>query len=92
MSTESDAARGALRSWRRRRDAIASERDPLVIAALKSGLTKEEVHVLTGLGRTTIARIAVILSFMRSAALRSMNVLSPNFSISDPCFSMIAER
>ena len=48
-----------MRSWRRRRDAIASERDPLVIAALKSGLTKEEVHVLTGLGRTTIDRIAV---------------------------------
>jgi hypothetical protein len=59
MSTESDAARGTLRSWRRRRDAVASERDPLVIAALKSGLTKEEVHVLTGLGRTTIDRIAV---------------------------------
>ena len=58
MSTDkADAARTALRSWRRRRDAVDTERDPLVIAALDAGLIKEEVHVITGLGRTTIDRI-----------------------------------
>jgi hypothetical protein len=53
-----DEARGALRSWRRRKQSLDRERDPLVTTALAAGLTKEEVHVLTGLGRTTIDRIA----------------------------------
>ena len=51
------AARQALRAWRRRSDAVTADRDPLVLAALGAGLTKEEVHVITGLGRTTIDRI-----------------------------------
>lgn len=55
---KADAARNALRSWRRRRDATDAERDPLVAAALDAGVIKEEVHVITGLGRTTISRIA----------------------------------
>jgi len=55
MSTEkAEAARTALRSWRRRHD----ERDQLVTAALAAGLPKEEIHVITGLGRGTITRIA----------------------------------
>jgi len=59
MSTEkADAARAAARSWRGRRDAVDAERDAVVVAALDAGLIKEEVHVLTGLGRTTIDRIA----------------------------------
>lgn len=59
MSTEeADAARTALRSWRRRHDTAATERDPLVVTALEAGLLKEEVHVITGLGRGTIDRIA----------------------------------
>lgn len=51
-----EAIRHALRSWRRRADAVSDDRDPLIIAAVKE-LSKEEVHVITGLGRTTIDRI-----------------------------------
>jgi len=59
MSTEkADAARAVARSWRRRRDAVDAERDAMVITCLNAGVIKEEVHVLTGLGRTTIDRIA----------------------------------
>jgi hypothetical protein len=56
--SKADAARAAARSWRRRRDAVDAERDAVVITCLDAGLIKEEVHVLTGLGRTTIDRIA----------------------------------
>lgn len=59
MSTEkADAARAAARSWRRRRDAVDAERDAVVITCLAAGVIKEEIHVITGLGRTTIDRIA----------------------------------
>jgi hypothetical protein len=59
VSTDkAEAARSALRSWRRRRDAVTTERDALVAAALDAGLTKEEIHIITSLGRTTIDRIA----------------------------------
>lgn len=51
------ATRAGLRSWRRRSEALAAERDALVIAAVESGLIKEEVHQLSGLGRSTIDRI-----------------------------------
>jgi predicted DNA-binding transcriptional regulator AlpA len=36
---------------------VTGDRDPLVRTALDAGLSKEEVHVLTGLGRNTIDRI-----------------------------------
>jgi uncharacterized protein YerC len=50
--------REGLRSWGRRRHSLESERDPLVLAALaEDGITKEEIHALTGLGRATIDRI-----------------------------------
>jgi hypothetical protein len=52
-----ETSRQALRSWRRRSDSVSGDRDPLVRTAIDAGLTKEEVHVLTGLGRTTIDRI-----------------------------------
>jgi hypothetical protein len=56
---QSAALREALRSWGETQRAQAARRDPLVLACLESGLfTKEEIHVLTGLGRTTIDRIA----------------------------------
>lgn len=55
--TQRDAIRQALRSWRRRADSVATDRNPLVVAAMAAGLTKEEIHILTGLGRTTIDRI-----------------------------------
>jgi len=58
-----DEARDALRSWGKRRQSLDRDRDPLVNDALAAGLSKEEVHGLTGLGRTTIDRIAA-----RSAA------------------------
>lgn len=53
-----EAVRQSLRSWRRRSDSLSTERDPLVAGAvLKAGLTIEEVHIITGLGRGTIDRI-----------------------------------
>lgn len=59
MSTDkAEAARAVLRSWRRRYDAVTADRDPAVNAALAAGLAKEEVHVITSLGRGTIDRIA----------------------------------
>ena len=55
---QQEAVRRALRSWQRRATSIAADRDPLIYTAvIKAELTKEEVHVLTGLGRTTIDRI-----------------------------------
>jgi hypothetical protein len=36
---------------------VAVDRDPVVRTAIDAGLSKEEVHILTGLGRTTIDRI-----------------------------------
>jgi len=56
-SDQREAVRQALRSWRRRSDSVAADRDALVRAALASGLPKEEIHIITGLGRTTISRI-----------------------------------
>lgn len=58
MSAEQrEAARQALRSWRRRSDSVTGDRDSLVRNAIGAGLSIEEVHVITGLGRTTISRI-----------------------------------
>jgi len=55
---QQEAARQALRSWRRRSDAVAADRDQLVVTAIaEAALSKEEVHILTRLGRTTIDRI-----------------------------------
>lgn len=53
-----EALREQLRSWGEVQRAQAASRDRLVLACLESGLfTKEEIHGLTGLGRTTIDRI-----------------------------------
>ena len=41
---QQEAARQALRSWRRRADAVEADRDQLVITAIaKAGLSKEEL-------------------------------------------------
>ena len=56
-SDQREAVRQALRSWRRRSDSVAADRDALVRSALESGLLREEIHIITGLGRTTIGRI-----------------------------------
>lgn len=47
----------ALRQWGKRQKALTLNRDPLVLAALKHGITIEEIHQSTGLGRSTIDRI-----------------------------------
>jgi hypothetical protein len=52
------AMRAALRQWGRRQDTMNRNRDPLVLASLAAGVTREEIHFLTRLGRTTIDRIA----------------------------------
>lgn len=59
MASDQDreALRASLRSWGKRQRTIAGERDPVVLAALAAGITKEEIHLATGLGRTTIDRI-----------------------------------
>lgn len=54
---QTEVLRAALRRWGTRQKQLASERDPLVLAALEAGITREEVHILTRLGRTTIDRI-----------------------------------
>jgi hypothetical protein len=57
-SNERETLLAAVKSWKRRSDGVASERDPLVRRLMSSGLfTKEEVHIYTGLGRNTIDRI-----------------------------------
>ena len=53
-----ESLREELRSWGETQRAQAANRDRLVLSCLESGLfTKEEIHALTGLGRTTIDRI-----------------------------------
>lgn len=56
-SAKQDALRESLRKWGRTQRSQAEDRDPLVLACLGAGITKEEIHILTGLGRTTIDRI-----------------------------------
>jgi DNA invertase Pin-like site-specific DNA recombinase len=56
-NTDRDALRAALRSWGNRRRALEAERDPLVRRSLEAGISKEEIHKATDLGRTTIDRI-----------------------------------
>ena len=57
QASSPDAIRASLKSWRRRGETHAAERDLLVISAADAGLIKEEIHQLTGLGRSTIDRI-----------------------------------
>ncbi|MDQ2874833.1 MAG: hypothetical protein M3Y33_08585 [Actinomycetota bacterium] len=57
-SDEREGLAATARSWRRRQAGIAAERDPLVLAMLGSKkFTKEEIHQLTGISRSTIDRI-----------------------------------
>ena len=51
-------ARQMLAGWATEQDAAGSRRDGAVRAALGAGLSKSEVHRLTGMARTTIDRIA----------------------------------
>ena len=51
-------AREMLAGWAAEQDAVGSRRDEVVRAAIDAGLSKSEVHRLTGMARTTIDRIA----------------------------------
>ena len=50
-------AREMLAGWAAEQDAVGSRRDEVVRAAIDAGLSKSEVHRLTGIARTTIDRI-----------------------------------
>jgi DNA invertase Pin-like site-specific DNA recombinase len=51
-------ARELLTAWAADQAAVASRRDDVVLAALAAGVSKSEVHRLTGIARTTVDRIA----------------------------------
>jgi hypothetical protein len=44
-------------AWAAEQDLVAGRRDDVVRAAVTAGLSKSEVHRLTGIARTTIDRI-----------------------------------
>ncbi len=50
-------AREILTAWAAERRSVAGKRDEVVRAAVEAGLSKAEVHRLTGIARTTIDRI-----------------------------------
>jgi hypothetical protein len=49
-----EEAREALAGWASQRHEADNRRDPLVREAVKAGVTKHQVHLITGLARTTI--------------------------------------
>lgn len=55
-------ARELLAGWAAERHTVAGRRDEVVRAAVEAGLSKAEVHRLTGIARTTIDRIVVAAS------------------------------
>ena len=57
-------AREMLAGWAAEQDAVGSRRDEVVRAAIDAGLSKSEVHRLTGMARTTIDRILGTLPAM----------------------------
>ena len=57
-------ARQMLAAWAADHDAVGSRRDEVVRAAIDAGLSKSEVHRLTGMARTTIDRIAGTIAAM----------------------------
>jgi hypothetical protein len=57
-SSTEDEFRKTFTAWARRRKAVNADRDTMVAAALAHGISREEIHILTGLGRTTVDRIA----------------------------------
>jgi len=50
-------AREMLAAWPAEQDAVGSRRGEVVRAAIGAGVSKSEVHRLTGMARTTIDRI-----------------------------------
>ena len=60
-------ARQMLTAWAAEQDAVDRRRDEVVRAAIDAGLSKSEVHRLTGMARTTIDRNAGALPAMEAA-------------------------
>jgi len=54
-------AREMLTEWAADQHMVASRRDEVVLAAVDAGLSKSEVHRLTGIARTTIDRIVSVV-------------------------------
>jgi DNA invertase Pin-like site-specific DNA recombinase len=52
-------AREMLAAWVSERQSVTERRDDVVRIAFQAGLSKAEVHRLTGIARTTIDRILV---------------------------------
>lgn len=50
-------AREMLTAWAAAQEAVAGRRDQVVRAAVDAGVSKSEVHRLTGIARTTVDRI-----------------------------------
>jgi len=59
-------AREMLTAWAAEQDAVGSRRDEAVRAAIDAGLSKSEVHRLTGMARTTIDRIIGTIAAMEA--------------------------
>jgi hypothetical protein len=59
-------AREMLAAWAAEQDAVGSRRDEVVRAAIDAGVSKSEVHRLTGIARTTIDRILGTLPAMEA--------------------------
>jgi hypothetical protein len=60
MKMPKEQAEKALRIWAQERGRIAAQRDPLVQDAYVSGVNKHQIHILTGLARTTVDDILKI--------------------------------
>jgi hypothetical protein len=52
-----EALESALTRWAKQRTRSDSDRDALVLAAVRHGIGKTRIHELTGIARTTIDRI-----------------------------------
>jgi hypothetical protein len=52
-----DESRRKLTAWGKRRKADNATRDTMITEAIGNGISREEIHILTGLGRTTIDRV-----------------------------------
>ena len=54
---QSHDIRSQLRRWRTRKLMVDRDRDRLVRTALQEDVSREDIHILMGVGRTTIDRI-----------------------------------
>ena len=55
--TEREHLERALSNWAEDQALLTAQRNRLVCEALAAGITKQEIHQLTGIARTTINRI-----------------------------------